>query len=143
MRLTAAAEGVPAQSGMLSEDETFRPAMCLVALAAESDMILLETYSESRDGASGSALVDTAVSGLPVTVAMVVGEGAKGHIAHAREGLGCHHGPDLCHPQHDLSRATARPLAARLAAPQAALTQAEARIRVRHHRRGGRPSGLE
>lgn len=119
--------GMPAQSVVLCEDETFHPAMCLVAIAAESDMILLESYSETRDGATWSALVEKAVADLPVKVAMVVGDGAKGLIAHAREGLGCHFGPDLFHPQHDISKATARPLAARLTTPQAALTQAEDR----------------
>ncbi len=82
-----------AQSLVLCEDETFHPAMCLVTIAAESDMILVETYSETRDGATWSALVDKAVSGLPVTVDMVVGDGAKGLVAHARDGIGCHFGP--------------------------------------------------
>ncbi|MFI0607576.1 MAG: hypothetical protein ACH37Z_06710 [Anaerolineae bacterium] len=118
---------MPAQSVVLCEDETFHPAMCLVAIAAKSDMILLETYSESRDGATWSALVDKAVTGLPVKVAMVVGDGAKGLIAHGRAGSRLPLWTGLFHAQHDLSMATARPLAAHLAARQAALIQAEDR----------------
>jgi hypothetical protein len=60
-------------------------------------------------------------------VVEVVADEAKGLIAHARHGLGCHFSPDLFHPQHDVSKATALPLAARLQAPREALAAAEAR----------------
>jgi hypothetical protein len=82
--------------------------MCLVAIEAASDMILLETYSEKRDGATWTQQVDDALAGLPVRVVEVVADEAKGLIAHARDGLGCHFSPDLFHPQHDVSKATAR-----------------------------------
>jgi hypothetical protein len=122
------APGMTPKRIVLAEDETFHDSgMCLVAIEAASDMILLETCSEKRDGATWTQQVDDALAGLPVRVVEVVADEAKGLIAHARDGLGCHFSPDLFHPQHDVSKATARPLAARLEAPREALVAAAAR----------------
>jgi hypothetical protein len=111
---------------VVCEDETFHPAICLVAIDAESGLILVECYSERRDAASWTAALDAALDGLPVKVVRVVGDEAKGLIAHAREGLGVEHGADLFHVQHDLSKATSLPLAARLERPAQCLANAEA-----------------
>jgi hypothetical protein len=129
------APGMTPKRIALAEDETFHSSgMCLVAVEVASDMILLETYSQKRDGATWTERVDEALDGLAVTVAEVVADEAKGLIAHAHHGLGCHFSPDLFHPQHDLSKATALPLAARLEAPREALAAAEARTgRWREH----------
>src|SRR4051812_1648300 len=45
-------------------------------------------------------------------------------LAHAREGLGAHHSPDLFRVQHDLSKATGLALRARLSRAQADLDAA-------------------
>jgi len=111
---------------VVCEDETFHPhEMCLVAIEPESGMILLECYCERRDGETWTARLAEALDGLPVRVVMVVGDEAKGLIAHARNGLGCAFGPDLFHPQHDLSQATSLPLARRLEPARQAVADAE------------------
>lgn len=121
------APGMTPRRIVLAEDETFNASgMCLVAIEVASDMLVVETYSEKRDGATWTQHVDDALAGLPVTVIEVVADEAKGLIAHARDGLGCHFSPDLFHPQHDVSKATALPLAARLETPREALAAAEA-----------------
>lgn len=139
--------GMPPKLIVVCEDETFHPhGMCLVAIDAESGMILLEVYSERRDGATWTTLMDEALSGLSVQVVQVVGDEAKGLIAHAHKGLGCHFGPDVFHAQHDLSKATSRPLAKRVERPRQALTEAEERTaNWRTHKadaqQGPRPPG--
>jgi len=111
---------------VVCEDETFHPETCLVAIDAASGLILVEQYSPQRDGATWTKTLAHAIAGLPVSVVQVVGDEAKGLIAHARDGLGVGHAPDLFHVQHDLFKATSRPLAARLDRPQEALEAAEA-----------------
>lgn len=111
---------------VVCEDETFHPETCLVAIDAASGLIVLEHYSERRDGVTWTKALAGALAGLPVTVVQVVGDEAKGLIAHARDGLGVGHAPDLFHVQRDLFKATSRPLAARLDRPQEELEAAEA-----------------
>lgn len=111
---------------VVCEDETFHPGICLVAIDAASGLILVEHYSDLRDASTWTKALTDGLAGLPVTVVQVVGDEAKGLIAHARAGLGVPYGPDLFHVQHDLCKATNRPLAARLEAPRKALEAAEA-----------------
>ncbi|MBK6767597.1 MAG: hypothetical protein IPG72_00880 [Ardenticatenales bacterium] len=111
---------------VVCEDETFHPETCLVAIDADSGLILVEQYSDRRDGATWTKALADALTGLPVTVVQVVGDEAKGLIAHARDGLGVGYGPDLFHVQRDLFKATSRPLAARLDRPLEVLEAAEA-----------------
>jgi hypothetical protein len=96
----------------VAEDETYHPDICLVAQEPVSGFLLLEQYATRRDAATWNATVQQALTGLPVTVVQAVGDEAKGLLAHAREGLGVPHSPDLFHVQHELSRGTAPVLAA-------------------------------
>lgn len=134
------------RSIVVCEDETFHPELCLVAIDAESGMILVECYCERRDGTTWTSMLGAALDGLPVTVVCVVGDEAKGLIAHARDGLGVPHHPDLFHGQHDLFKATSLPLAARLKQPREDLTEAEAHTQAwrdakADYERGPRPPG--
>jgi Family of unknown function (DUF6399) len=94
------------------EDETFHPTICLVAIEPVSNFLLLEQYATHRDAATWNAAVAVALVGLPVTIVQAVGDEAKGLLAHAYEGLGVPHSPDLFHVQHECSRGTAAVLAA-------------------------------
>ena len=96
------------------EDETFHPQVCLVSIEPVSDFILLEVYCQGRDARSWTTQLTTALEGLPVEVVQVTSDEARGLLAHAREGVGAHHSPDLFHVQHDLSKATSLPLRAQL-----------------------------
>ncbi len=68
------------RSIVVAEDETFHPAIRLVAMDAESGLILVEKYSESRDAATGGQALDEVLDGLPVSVTQVVGDEAKGSL---------------------------------------------------------------
>ena len=88
------------------EDETFHPQVCLVSIEPVSDFILLEVYCQGRDALSWTTQLTTALEGLPVEVVQVTSDEAKGLLAHARDGLGAHHSPDLFHVQHEVGKAT-------------------------------------
>lgn len=47
---TRLAGQMPPKAITLVEDETFHPQICLVAIEAVSNFIILELYVESRDG---------------------------------------------------------------------------------------------
>jgi hypothetical protein len=106
------AAGMAPKEIALAEDETYHPDICLVAMEPVSGLLLLEQYAGRRDAATWTAAVQAALAGLPVTVVQAVGDEAKGLLAHAREGLGVPHSPDLFHVQHECSRGTAPVLAA-------------------------------
>lgn len=107
----------------VAEDETYHPAICLVAIEPVSNFLLAEQYAERRDAATWDAALTAALEGLPVTVAVAVGDEAKGLLAHARQGLGVPHSPDLFHVQHEVSRGTAPVLAAQSRHAQHSLEQ--------------------
>src|SRR5206468_907077 len=65
------------------------------------------------DQASWDGALAEGLAGLPVTVRQVVGDQAKGLVAHAERGLGVPHSPDLFHGQHELTKGLAPTLAAR------------------------------
>lgn len=108
------------------EDETFHQTACLVGMEPVSGYLLVEQYAEKRDAATWDLALQAGLDGLPVEVAVLGSDGAKGLIAHAQRMLGVPHAPDLTHGQSDLHRATARHLAQRVEAPRAALSEAEA-----------------
>jgi hypothetical protein len=110
----------------LCEDETFHPETCLVAIEPVSDFIVLERYAEKRDAQTWDGAVQGALAGLPVTVLQSTSDEAKGLLAHAKEGLGAHHSPDLFHIQHELSRATSLGLAAQVKQAEEAVALATA-----------------
>jgi Family of unknown function (DUF6399) len=122
-RRTLASRMTP-QRITVCEDETFHPQVCLVSIEPVSDFILLEVYVQGRDAASWTTQLTTALEGLPVAVVQVTSDEAKGLLAHAREGLGAHHSPDLFHVPHDLSKATRLPLRAQLSHAQTDLDAA-------------------
>ena len=105
------------QSITACEDETFHPQVCLVSIEPVSDFILLEVYCQGRDATSWTTQLTTALEGLPVEVVQVTSDEAKGLLAHAREGLGAHHSPDLFHVQHEVSKATSLSLRANPPSP--------------------------
>src|SRR3954451_804205 len=106
------------------EDETFHPQVCLVSIEPVSDFILLEVYCQGRDAASWTTQLTTALEGLPVAVVQVTSDQAKGLLAHARDGLGAHHSPDLFHVQHDVGKATSAALGAQIRHAQVELDRA-------------------
>jgi Family of unknown function (DUF6399) len=136
------AEGMAPKEVALAEDETFHPQVCLVALEPVSGFLLVEQYAARRDQATWDAAVQQGLAGLPLTVALQVGDEAKGLLAHARQGLGVPHSPDLFHVQHELSRASAPALAAQTRHAQEYLDGAQQRLeeaRAEREKAAGQP----
>lgn len=107
------ATGMAPREITVAADETYHPACCLVALDAAAGFLLVEQYAAGRDQATWDAALAEGLTGLPaVTVRQVVGDCAKGLVAHAQQGLGVPHSPDLFHAQHELTKALAPALAA-------------------------------
>jgi hypothetical protein len=105
---------MPKKKITLCEDETFHPEICLVAMEPVSNFILLEAYSERRDGDSWSAAIKEALTDLPVDVIQATSDGGTGLIKHVEQSLQAHHSPDLFHVQQDLTRATSAPINAKV-----------------------------
>ena len=97
----------------VAADETYHPACCLVALDADAGFLLVEKYAARRDQAAWDAALAEGLLGLPaVRVRQVAADCARGLVAHAEQGLGVPHSPDLFHAQHELTKALAPALAA-------------------------------
>jgi hypothetical protein len=135
------------KSVTLCEDENFHGDQpCLVAIEPLSNFLVLETCAPQRDAHTWNAAIHTALEGLPVTVVQVTSDLAKGLQAHARDGLGAHHSPDLMHVQADLHKATSWALRRQLetAEQKHQEMQALAQSWVQQHQRyqaGLRPPG--
>jgi hypothetical protein len=105
------AKKMPQKTIWLCEDETFFSRMILVAIEALSDFILVERYAENRDASTWNASVKSSLQGLPVEVAGITGDGARGICAHATQAFGVMLTPDLFHLQQDLCKSATAPLA--------------------------------
>ena len=106
-------QSMPPKSITVCEDETFHPQTCLVAIDPASNFILLERYVERRDAETWDTAMDEALRGLSVQVIQSTSDQGKAILRHALD-MEAHHSPDLFHPQHDLSKATALSLARRV-----------------------------
>jgi hypothetical protein len=72
-----------------SEDETFHPQICLVAIEPVSNFILVEQYQPQRDAKTWQQCTSTRLASLPVTVCQVTSDAAKALIAQAETCLAC------------------------------------------------------
>lgn len=104
---------MPKKAVTICADETFHPKPCLVAIEPTSNFIVLERYVEHRDAETWNTTMKEALVDLPVKVVQSTSDQGKALLCHARD-LEAHHSPDLFHPQHDLSKATALPLVRRV-----------------------------
>src|SRR5262245_1344451 len=95
----------------LTGDENFHgPHPCLVAIEPVSNFLVLECYRDRRDGDTWTAALKEALSGLPVEVALLTSDLAKGLLRCARHGLQVAHSPDLFHGHRDLLNPLVLPL---------------------------------
>lgn len=94
-----------------TEDETFHPEICLVAIEPASNFILLEKYVEKRDAETWDKAMKESVSGMPVKIIQSTSDEGKAILSHVEQGLGVHHSPDLCHVQTNLIKGTSLALA--------------------------------
>lgn len=113
------------------EDETFHPAVCLVAIEPVSGFILLETYAQRRDEQTWNAALDKALVGLPLQVCQSTSDEGKGLLAHATKGLKAHHSPDLFHVQHEVCHAVSAVLATQVRQAEAVQDKATEAVEAR------------
>jgi hypothetical protein len=107
------------------EDETYHPAICLVAIEPVSGLILVEKYVKHRDAETWNQAIEQATKDLPVEIIQSTSDEAKGILNHVQKSLGASHSPDLFHIQHDLQKATALTLRARVDAAAQEVEKAE------------------
>ncbi len=107
----ALAPQMPQRRISVCEDETYHPEICLVAIEPVSNFILHERYAPDRSAATWTQALDEVLEGLHVDVVQGTSDEAKGLLRHVERDLGAHHSPDIFHVQHEVSKATALPLA--------------------------------
>jgi hypothetical protein len=138
---------MPQRRISVCEDETYHPEICLVAIEPVSNFILHERYAPDRSAATWTQALDEALEGLRVEVVQGTSDEAKGLLRHVERDLGAHHSPDVFHVQHEVSKATALPLARALEQAQRACDQARDEVaaqraaRDAHRRAWPRPRG--
>jgi hypothetical protein len=145
-RQTLAAQ-MPQRRITVCEDETYHPEICLVAVEPVSNFILRECYAQDRSAATWTQALAEALEGLRVEVIQGSSDEAKGLLRHVERDLGAHHSPDVFHFQHEVSKATALPLAREVEQSRRASDQASEEVaaqrqaREAHRRCWPRPRG--
>jgi hypothetical protein len=115
---------MPERRVTILQDETYHPAICLVALEPVSQFILLEGYADNRSAATWGTRLEAAMEGLPLKVVQGVSDEAKGLLG-MQKGWGAHHSPDLFHVQYEVSKGTSLALARQTEQAEAAVAEAE------------------
>ena len=94
-------------------DETFHPAVCLVAIEACSNFILLEEYHDRRDADTWNSSMDEAISDLPVKIIACCSDEARALKSHVCRHLGATHLCELFHAQYEITKGCSATLARR------------------------------
>jgi hypothetical protein len=146
----ALAAGMVPRAVTVCEDETFHPAICLVALEPVSGFILLEQYAADRTATTWTQALRAACVGLPITVVQGTADEATALRRHIEGDYAAHHSPDLFHLQHEVAKATGLALARAVRAADAEVATAEAQLeqaraaehayRAQHHGPGRPPA---
>jgi hypothetical protein len=91
----ALAQGMAPREVTVCEDETFHPAICLVALEPVSNFIVLEQYAHDRTAETWTQALAAACEGLAITVIQGTSDEAKALCRHIEHDAQAHHSPDL------------------------------------------------
>ncbi len=110
------------------EDETFHPEICLVAIEPVSNFIVLEQYAADRTAATWTQALETALTGLAVTVIQGTSDEAKALRRHIEKDRGAQHVSDLFHGQQEVSKGTGLHLARQVQEADAAVAAAQAHL---------------
>jgi hypothetical protein len=108
----------------ICEDETFHPAVCLVAIEPVSNFILLEQYADNRQAKTWTSSLTEATAGLPIEIVQSASDEGKGLLRHVEVDLGVHHSPDVFHVQHELVKGTSGALASKTRQAEQAVAEA-------------------
>ena len=119
---------MPAREVGVCVDETFDPAICLVAIEPVSNFILAEQYAADRTATTWRKTLEQALAGLPVRVIQGTSDEA-GALRHLIEkDLQAAHASDLFHGQHEVAKGTGLPLARQVRQADAAVAQAQTQL---------------
>lgn len=124
------AAGMTPRAITVCEDETFHPAICLVALEPVANFILLEQYAEDRTAATWTQALAAACEGLPITLVQGTSDEATALRRHIERDHQAHHSPDLFHLQHEVAKATGLSLARARREADAEVAAAEAQLQA-------------
>ena len=113
-------KGMPTKKITLCQDETFHPEICMVAIDAVSNYILVEQYSKKRDSISWSNAVDKGIENLSIEIIQCTGDQAKALINYAEKKLGVNHSPDIFHVNYEIIKGTSGALASKIKQAQKA-----------------------
>ena len=137
----------------ISQDETFHPEVCLVAMEPVSGFLLLEKYAEDRKASTWTAQMKEATNGLNVHIVQACGDEGTSLLSHAKHDLMVPHVPELFHVVQPLVKATARVLAAQTQVAAALLEDATKDLQEQQrrqqewtqeqHHRPGRPPDFQ
>jgi hypothetical protein len=110
-------EKMPNKAITLTEDETFHPQICMVAIEPVSNFIMAEKYVQNRDGKTWEQVVSTAMSDLKekVKVIQLVSDEGRALINHANESLKVHHSSDCFHVAYEIGKGSCGALASKRA----------------------------
>lgn len=110
-------------------DELYRGKRpCLVAIEAVSGFILLEKFTEDRTAETWAKELTPRLETLNVELVQVVSDLCGGIRSYAKEAA-AEHSPDLFHAQHEITKATAAPLASQERAFATDLDKAEEKLK--------------
>ena len=130
----------------ITEDETFHPETCLVAIELVSNFILLEKYASGRKADDWTSAFKEATKDLDIEVVQCASDEGRGLVSHVTKDLKAHHSPDLFHIQQEIIKGTSIVLESRKKKAGKAL--AEASEEVNRHKeakslfhKGKRPVG--
>lgn len=130
----------------ICEDETFHPAICLVAIEAVSNFILLEEYAENRRAKTWTDAMAEATEGLCIEIIQSTSDEGKGLLRHVETDLGVHHSPDVFHVQHELVKGVSGALASKARKAKQAACEAKEKVNQLQERLQegieGSPKGL-
>jgi len=120
---------MPCKMIILCEDETFHPQICLVAMDAISNFILVEQYATDRKANTWTVCVESALAGLPVRVIQCTSDEASGLINHAKVALKVHHSSDLFHVAYEIGKGTSVALASLIKHSEKEVQKAEEKVK--------------
>jgi len=120
---------MPPKKITVSEDETFHPEICLVAIEPVSNYIVLEAYAPDRTAETWTAKMEASIDGLPIEIIQGTSDEAKALCRHIEKDLGAHQSPDLFHVQHTVSKAMSAPLARQVRTAEKAVEAAHKAVK--------------
>lgn len=112
------------------EDETFHPAVCLVAIEPVSNFILLEQYADNRQAETWTSSLAKATAGLSIKIVQSTSDEGRGLLRHVEVDLGAHHSPDVFHVQHELVKGSSGAFASKRRQAEQALDEATQQVKA-------------